>query len=69
MGDKYNGWTNSATWNLHFEITNNPTLYRLVMNYRGKMTIDQLKDITSHVVVESWCEGEINYEEILEALQ
>ena len=66
---KYNGWSNSATWCIYMEITNNQTLYRLVMAHKGKMTIDDLKDITSHIKVESWCEGEINYAELLEELQ
>ena len=65
----YNGWSNSATWCIYMEITNNQTLYRLVMAHKGKMTIDDLKDITSHIKVESWCEGEINYAELLEELQ
>ena len=65
----YNGWSNSATWCIYMEITNNQTLYRLVLAHKGKMTIDDLKDITSHIQVESWCEGEINYAELLEELQ
>ena len=65
----YNGWSNSATWCIYMEITNNQTLYRLVLAHKGKMTIDDLKDITSHIKVESWCEGEINYAELLEELQ
>lgn len=66
---KYNGWSNSATWNVYMEITNNQTLYRLVMTHKGKMIIDDLKDITSHIKVEDWCDGEINYVELLEELQ
>ena len=65
----YNGWSNSATWCIYMEITNNQTLYRLVMAHKGKMTVDDLKDITSHIKLESWCEGEINYAELLEELQ
>lgn len=65
----YNGWSNSATWSIYMEITNNQTLYRLVLAHKGKMTIDDLKDITSHIKVESWCDGEINYAELLEELQ
>ena len=41
---KYNGWSNSATWCIYMEITNNQTLYRLVMAHKGKMTIEDVPE-------------------------